>query len=624
MIPDSSSRPDPGVVRLEKAWPWLGRGLGRPMASLMEGLLDLGRFNRWISECGPEGPAEGVFRRALDSLPFGVEVERGSIDLVPAEGAVVVVANHPHGGADTLALGALLTERRSDLRILANSVVTGVSALSPWLIPVDILSGRGEAAVRNHRAMRQALGHLRQGGCLLVFPGGAVSALRWTSPRVEDPPWTRHVSALVRRGRATVVPVGIPGRNSWLFQAAGLAHPLLRTAMLPREFLRWKGKTVRVRIGRPVSAARWAGLPGADGLVAHLRMRVDMLRRFSSEVDEPPGLGELRRWLPRRRSGPDPGMQPVAEAVDPELLEAEVGALRAADCLAERSGLQVWLATPSRVPGLMRELGRLREVTFRGVGEGTGKALDLDRYDEDYEQLILWNPDKREVAGGYRLGRSDVLAARHGRRGLYTYTLFRFSDAFLKRLGPALELGRSFVAPTYQRKPHALFLLWRGIGAFVGRHPRYRMLFGPVSISNAYRGVSRNLMVQFLRQHHADRGLGALVDARHPYRTAGYFHRHRQQLAESLRSIEDVSAVVADLEEDGKGVPVLLRQYVRLNAVLLKFNIDPAFHDALDGLMVVDLLHSDPAVVGRYLGEEGLRRLAGCHGHAAISPPEVA
>jgi len=244
--------------------------------------------------------------------------------------------------------------------------------------------------------------------------------------------------------------------------------------------------------------------------------------------------------------------------------------------------------------------GRLRERTFRAVGEGTGRSADIDDFDGYYEHLFIWDAPAREIVGAYRLGRTDRIARRFGKQGLYTSTLFEYHDLFFKLLGPALELGRSFVRAEQQKSFAPLLLLWRGIGEYVGRHPEYCKLLGPVSISGDYCLVSRALLVQFLRQRNFDPLAPAMVRARTPFRG----HLSPRSLGGAQPDdLQTLSALLAGLEPDGKGAPVLLRQYLKLGGRVLGFNIDPGFGNSLDCLVLVDLRRTEPRVLEKYMSE---------------------
>jgi hypothetical protein len=308
-------------------------------------------------------------------------------------------------------------------------------------------------------------------------------------------------------------------------------------------------------------------------------------------------------------------MEPIAAGVPGSLLDAEVRSLPPDQRLYENAGMSVVVARAAQAPLAVGEIGRLRETTFRAAGEGTGKARDLDRFDEHYWHLFLWNGERQEIVGAYRMGATDEILAQRGVTGLYTSTLFRYERRLLDQINPALELGRSFVRAEYQRDHSSLMLLWKGIGRFISERPRYRMLIGPVSISNDYQSISRQILMAFLYATSFRADLAELVQARNPP-TLGRADWEHGLLSTVVKNLSQVGALLTEIESDGKGVPVLLRQYLKLNARLLGFNVDPAFGNALDGLMLADLLEVDRSILVRYMGEAGARAFLAHHQRA--------
>ena len=269
------------------------------------------------------------------------------------------------------------------------------------------------------------------------------------------------------------------------------------------------------------------------------------------------------------------------------------------------------MAGAREIPATLAELGRLREKTFRAVGEGTGRARDLASFDGAYEHLFVWSEKKREIAGAYRIGRVDRILDTSGAAGLYTNRLFQLTPDFLRRMRQGLELGRSFVRQEHQRSIYPLYYLWKGIGTFLARNPRYRYLFGPVSISNDYSRAARELIVRYFREHR--NGGANTVRPRRPFHTRPFGARLMAAMAARVNSVDELSALIADLETDGKGVPVLLRHYLGLGAEVLEFNVDPAFADALDALIVVDLTRSNNTAIERYMGADGFAKYMAHH-----------
>jgi putative hemolysin len=392
-----------------------------------------------------------------------------------------------------------------------------------------------------------------------------------------------------------------------LFQILGMVHPRLRTGMLPRELVNKRNRTLEVRIGHVLPYARLAGLSDDRALMDYLRGRTYHLRRRTAAQDQ----------VVRRRAFPIRLLEPRQEEVAPpesvDRLSDEVASLSPDARLLQNGPFDVYVAEAEQIPHLLLEIGRLREFTFRGVNEGTGRARDLDRFDEYYLHLFVWNREKREVVGAYRLGRTDLIVKRLGLRGLYTSTLFHYRKKLLDRINPALEMGRSFVRPEYQKNFSSLLLLWKGLACFVANYPQYRNLFGPVSISSDYQTSSRLLLVAFLKASSFLPGLARLVRPRKPLRANPLTQHSLRKTSAVVRDLSEVESLIADLETDLKGIPVLLRQYLRLGGKLLAFNVDPAFSNVLDGLILVDLVQTEPTLLAKYMGAEEAAKFRAYH-----------
>ena len=566
------------------------RGLFKLVEQPLGRMLSLSAINRLYAETLTCGETRNYFASILRVLNVEYELSDEDRAKIPASGPLVVVANHPFGAIEGVILGEILTGARPDVRLLGNHWLSELPEIREWVIPVDPFGGE-ESIQANIAPLKSCLRWLKGGGVLGTFPSGTVSHLQVRQAAVSDPPWHPTVAALARRSGATVVPVFFEGRNSNIFQLAGLIHPALRTALLPNELVRRCNSKVSVRIGRPIGLDKLARYPQDETLIEYLRWKTYMLQRRESPVRP--------RFVPRAPEQPAAIVDPVPSG----LLGAEIERLPAHAKLCELGDLQVFIAECKQIPAVLREIGRLREVTFRAVGEGTGKAIDLDRFDEKYLHLFMWNRGKNELVGSYRLGLVDELLEREGPAGVYTSSLFKFRSGFLERLGPSLELGRSFVRAEYQRKPTSLALLWRGVGEFLVRNPRYKILFGPVSISRDYNDLSRRLMIEYLEENHGDDVFAPLVRAKNPPRQR--LDAGERKALSLVRDADDVSALVSEIEDDNKGMPVLLRHYLKLNARILSFNVDAAFGHCTDGLIVVDLRTADVKMCKRFMGEEG-------------------
>ena len=578
--------------------------LRRPLTWIADRLLGLAELSRRYRRLPPTRDTSEFVRLALRELGVRTEFDAADLSRIPATGPCVVVANHPHGGVDGLALMDLLLRVRPDVRFVANHFLSGFTELRSLLLQVDPFGG-GRAARFNIGAVRAAKRWLEQGGMVVMFPGGEVSSLRLQTGRVTDPEWTAGVARLVRQTGAPVLPLFIEGRNSTLFQLGGLLNARLRTMLLVREMLSFRSHTLGLRIGRKIGANVLKEIGEDDTAAQYLQYKTYLLRvkqrNGSKEPPERPPVSEHHD-------------KPLAAAIDPARLAAEVAGLPRQQLLHAHGTHEVWYFVGREAPALLDEIGRLRELSFRGIGEGTGKPSDLDGYDAYYHHMFLWDTAQNEVIGGYRMGPTDLIVNAHGAKGLYTHSLFRLSDRLIDKLRDGAELGRSFIRPEHQRSYTALLMLWRGIGAYVVRNPRYRYLYGPVSISNDYHPLSQQILVAMLKRHKFDAEHANDVRPRKPFRV-------RENELPSLDAIDDTdSRVLADLlgtlEEDEKGVPVLLRQYMKLGGRILGFNVDPAFSNVIDGMLVVDLLRSDPVILAKYFTEAGVELIHATHGNA--------
>lgn len=521
---------------------------------------------------------------------------------MPAKGPLVIVSNHPFGLLDPIVLGHFVAKLRPDLRMMANLMLGSVEEVKPHVITVNPFGG-DSAVKQNFGPMKEAIKFLRSGGALAIFPSGEVAHYR-PGRGVQEEPWSSHVGGLVRRTQATVLPIYFPGRNGLLFQAAGLIHEKLRTGLLVREFLGRKHAPTEIRVGQPIPFSKLKKFEDDESLTRYLRLHTLV-------------LGKRKKPLVKAgRAASDRDLVAVAaEGVSPALLKTEVEKMRAKGAvLASQGGLTVMIASANEVPNVLQEIGRLREVTFREVGEGTGEEIDLDKYDKYYQHVFLWDEKKEAIAGAYRLGRADIILREYGPKGLYTNSLFKFEKPFLAHLGNALEMGRSFVAPDYQRNMTALPLLWRGVLVWVGKNPHYRKLYGPVSISKDYDKLSRKLIVEFLEDQRMHPELSPLVKPRTPFRYGGGKKLLKEFISTQLQDAEDCSAVISSLETDGKGLPVLLKHYLRLNGTILSFNVDKAFSSVLDGLIMIDVVEADPRLPSKFMGETLWREYLKYHG----------
>ncbi len=553
------------------------------------------------------------WRAGLRSMEMSYEIASGDIERIPAEGPVVIVANHPFGGIEGLILADLLRRRRADSKVMASYLLSRIPELHEVFVLVDPFEG-DTAARRNLRGVRESLRFLQDGHALGIFPAGTVSHLHLSQREVSDPAWNPSTAWLVRRSKATVVPVYFHGKNSSFFQAAGLIHPFLRTALLPREMLRKRKLCAPVHIGTPLKWEKLEAFDRDEDLIDYLRLRTYLLRSKAKSASRK--AQKKKRKEAERAASSKHQPKKIIDAIDPDLLAEEVNALPNDQRLSAQGEHEVYFAQADQIPHCLQEIGRLREVSFRDVNEGTGESVDLDRFDQHYIHLFSWNRELKEIVGSYRMGRTDEILREHDMHGLYTHTLFEYGRDLLGRIGNSLELGRSFVRPEYQRNFAPLMLLWRGIGKYIARFPQYKTLFGTVSINAEYQNISQQLIASFLEGQAFDSELAALIQPRHPFKRKGIpgLGQKNKKLPDGLRNIREVSDLIAEIEVSQKAVPVLLRQYLNLGGKVIGFNIDASFGHVLDGLIVIDLEKTEPKLLSYFMGEEEARGFFDFHG----------
>nr|WP_241093435.1 lysophospholipid acyltransferase family protein [Xanthomonas sp.] len=498
-----------------------------------------------------------LVQAGLDFLQARYVVAPEAAGRIPPRGRLLIVANHPSGALDALALLDCVGSVRRDVKIVANDFLSALDGLQDLLLPVRILGGAPAAS--SMRAIEQALA---QEQCVIVFPAGEVSRLGWGG--VSDGRWRRGFLRFALRTATPVLPVRIHARNSALFYGASALFKPAGTALLAREMFARRERRIALTLGS--ARALPQDVPEAE-----------LMRRLRRE------LYALGRGRGAGQAVAAPAVEALIEAVDPAAVGAEVAALQPLGDTFD--GKQIRVGRLRAGSALLREIGRLRELTFRAVGEGSGRRLDVDDYDTWYEHIVLWDAAAARVAGAYRIARGAQVLAERGLAGFYTASLFRYGEALLPRIAAGMELGRSFVAPDYWGS-RSIDYLWQGIGAYLRRHPQVRYLFGAVSISAALPQQAREQIVAYYARYYGDlRGEAA---SSHPFA-----YRDAPSDCGELDAETAFKVLKGNLDALGAAVPMLYKQYTELcepgGARFLAFGVDPQFSDAVDGLIEVDL-----------------------------------
>ncbi len=561
------------------------------LLNIGERILGFHTFNVAHSKVEEEleaGSSENFFRLACKYLPLNYEVT--GIENIPAEGACVIVSNHPHGMSDGLMIGDIAMKVRSDVRIVVNDFLHCVRGMRPYQITVDVYGG--EAAKRaNMSGMREMLKWLKDGHCLILFPSGSAASWSKEDGRVIDDPWQVNMASIIRKMQVPVIPMHFSGQNGPLFQMVTCLCKEKRSALLPREIKRDRRTLHHARVGKMIPASRMELLPDDASLTDFLRLNSMLLRYPEAAANQT-----------SKQARP---MVPVDSPESPEILQQEIDSLPADEHLLythSSTGLQIITAKGKQIPHLLHEIGVQREITFRAVGEGSGLACDTDPYDQYYDHLIMWDPAEKRIAGAYRMGRTDEIVTSMGSTGIYNSEFFTLGNEFVNHVKNGLEMGRAFITAPYQKHPASLDTLWMGIGRFVLKYPQYRYLYGTVSVSSDYSVRSRALILEYLQCHGMNKELARHVTAKTPPSGMNLLSEDARLIPTALGDLRLLSAMVSDLEPDGRSIPVLLRQYLRLGGEMISFNVDSEFGDTLDCLVLVDLHQAPDRLMTRYCG----------------------
>lgn len=556
--------------------------LHKTVVALLRILFRESEFHRF-EERYPHLSGFDFVEQALDHFDFGVTVSDRERERIPAWGRVVIVANHPIGSLDGIALLKLVGDVRRDVRVVANDVLAVVEPLKNLLLPVDNMGSR---TAREHlRAIEQ---HLNNDGAVIIFPAGEVSRMGATG--VRDGKWRQGFLRFAEKTKAPILPVFVDARNSMLFYSLSLLSRPLSTLWLVREMFKHHNRTVRVRIGHAIGFDTYNELP------LQKTAKAKLFRRHVYKIGKNKGEGCFRHSA-ESIAHPEDRQQLRSEIRSCQLLgTAHIGVGKAAD----KEGMAIYLYRHADDSSVMREIGRLREVSFRAVGEGSGRRRDTDRYDRDYDHLVLWDDEALELVGAYRLRRTGVAGACIDE--CYSHTLFDYDTSHAADyLAAGVELGRSFVQPRYWGR-RSLDLLWYGIGAYVKQFPEVRYLFGPVSISNSYPSAAKDLLVSYYRYYFSAQQVWAY--ARLPYQV---INTELETRWSALNADEAFKQLKAELTALDVSVPTLYKQYSEVcetgGVQFVDFNIDPDFSDCIDGLVLVDLQLLTANKRKRYLGE---------------------
>ena len=541
---------------------------GNCAAGLAYGFLGLGKINRLF-----DGAADYQGREfadhLLENMNITIDVAPEQLENIPKEGGFVVVSNHPFGGIEGVMLLSVIAKVRPDFKIMANFILSHIPNLKENFFAVNPFEKNPEWK-SSVGGIKGAIMHLADGKGLGVFPAGEVSRYHGHD-YPEDLPWSNSIARIIKNAGVPVIPVFWDGRNSRLFYAVDKIHSMLGTARLTRELANKEGSCFNLQIGKPILPAEIATYEKPADLAAYLRSR-----SYALEANIPEPAKEKKM----------PKLAEIEGPTDLSAMQAELKAIREKSFLYSVSDFECYLADYEDIPNIMHEIARLREETFRAIGEGTGKSLDKDEFDVHFKHLILWDTAKQQIAGCYRLGIGSDIIPKLGIKGFYVSTLVKFDESFTDHLSHTIELGRSFVALDYQKEVLPLMLLLRGLSDVVVRYPDIRHFIGPVSISSWMPKFYQSMIVKYVTEKHpVESELSHMATPTTPFQPDFLKVDADVLMGNNMDSVDKFDKFMFRLSNGNYRLPTLFKKYLKLNAKFLCFNVDPDFNDTLDALL---------------------------------------
>jgi putative hemolysin len=556
---------------------------GESAAKVMMLLLRFKRINKFYAKNFHKSGLEFI-DSMIEQLRIKFEINEDELNNIPAEGPFITISNHPFGGIDGMLLIKMISPKRPDYKVVPNFLLKRIEPLTQYIFNENPFEDR-PADRRSQPSVKEILDHLQNGGPVGLFPAGEVSGYNLARNKITDRKWQYQVMRLIRSSRVPVIPIYFQGSNSKFFHFLGMIHPRLQTVKLPTEVFSKKKRIIRVRIGNPIPVKEQDEFKNISRFGRFLRTKTYALGT-ALEVKKFFKAGKKRLKKEKK----------IIDPVPLEKIEAEINRILPEYLLFKNKNYNLICVPSFEIPYIMNEIGRLRETTFRLVGEGTNQQIDIDEYDLYYYQLFIWDEDEKRIVGAYRVGKGKEIMQEYGIKGFYIQSLFRIHRRFYPILFQSLELGRSFIVPEYQKKPLPLYLLWKGILYFLLKNPEYRYLVGPVSISNRFSRFSRGLIIKFIKEHYYNNTFAKYIKPRKKFMVPAH-QIDTEIIFENSSDINKLDKFIKDIETGHTAMPVLLKKYLKQNGKIVEFNIDPKFNNALDGLLVLDMYDVPPETI---------------------------
>lgn len=508
------------------------------------------------------------------------EIPEEDFKRLPKQGSYITISNHPLGGIDGVLLLKLLLSHRPDFKIIANFLLNRIAPISPYILPVNPFETHKDAK-SSISGFKSAMKHLQEGRPLGIFPAGEVSTYK-DGKLIVDRPWEEAALKLIRRAEVPVVPIYFHAKNSRLFYRLSKISDVFRTAKLPSEVTTQKNRIIKVRIGHPISVQ-------TQNEQENLSEFADLLRRKTYMLSNAYEKERLLNQIPTSLKIPK-APRKIATAVRTEVIQEEIERLREKDCrLLQSKNYEVFLAKAGDMPFILKEIGRQREVTFRAIGEGTNNAIDLDKFDNYYRHLFLWDDEDKVIVGAYRMGMGSEIFEEYGIDGFYLQDLFRFEPELYGMMSKSIEMGRAYIIKEYQQKPMPLFLLWKGIVHTTLRFPDHKFLIGGVSISNQFSNFSKSLMIEFMKSNYWDPYVAQYIRPKKEFKVKLNDADKDFIFDETEADLNKFDKLIEEVEPGSLRLPVLIKKYIKQNAKVVAFNVDPLFNNSVDGLMYIKI-----------------------------------
>lgn len=550
-------------------------------APILDRLLGIKKLNNLYEEQQLSGLDKQVFSgKLLDALGVSVLSADKILNKIPKTGKCIVVCNHPYGMVEGVIIANLLTNYRHDTKVMANIGLKVFKEISDYFIFANPLKPKAEI---NSSAIKQCYRHVENDGLLVIFPAGRVSFYQREQKIITDGHWNRLAINIADKTQSPILPLFISGTNSTLFHRLGRVYYRFRLLMLAREMFKLKNHQITLSANNIITPKQLA--PFSNSEIKNNLLRIQCY------------LNDQQYFQPWPQDNAKTSMSAIAEKTETILIKSELEKLPEKQHLLTFKHYAVYYGYQTQIANCVKEIARLRELTFRDLDEGSGAPYDTDKFDATYMHLFIYDHKNNQITGAYRIGQTDRLQKQGGLAQLYLSQMFNFNNDFVSQQEPCLEMGRSFIIASEQKNYHSLLLLWKDIGAYVCQNPRYRTFYGTVSLSKQYDTRSVAIMNKVLVKESADvTAKTAFIGQLHPEVT--------QFIEQNTVELAGLSAIISGIEEDGKDIPVLLKQYHKLGANFHCMAIDSNFNQTPGLLLSVHLPSAPKNLLKLYLGEK--------------------